>query len=51
MHSLHLLAAVRGPGLLEVDANANPLREGAAARSYGRHATAAFPFPADRDSV
>ncbi|HYD07551.1 MAG TPA: enolase C-terminal domain-like protein [Reyranella sp.] len=28
MHSLHLLAAVRGPGLLEVDANANPLRDG-----------------------
>ena len=28
MHSLHLLAAVRGPGLLEVDANPNPLREG-----------------------
>lgn len=28
IHSLHLLAAVRGPGLLEVDANANPLREG-----------------------
>jgi L-alanine-DL-glutamate epimerase-like enolase superfamily enzyme len=28
MHSLHLLAAVRGPGLLELDANANPLREG-----------------------
>ena len=28
LHSLHLLAAVRGPGLLEVDANANPLREG-----------------------
>jgi L-alanine-DL-glutamate epimerase-like enolase superfamily enzyme len=28
MHSLHLFAAVRGPGLLEVDANANPLREG-----------------------
>jgi D-galactarolactone cycloisomerase len=28
MHSLHLLAAVRGSGLLEVDANANPLREG-----------------------
>ena len=28
VHSLHLLAAVRGPGLLEVDANANPLREG-----------------------
>ena len=27
MHSLHLLAAVRGPGLLEVDANPNPLRE------------------------
>lgn len=27
LHSLHLLAAVRGPGLLEVDANANPLRE------------------------
>ncbi len=27
VHSLHLLAAVRGPGLLEVDANANPLRE------------------------
>ncbi len=27
MHSLHLLAAVRGPGLLEVDANRNPLRE------------------------
>jgi L-alanine-DL-glutamate epimerase-like enolase superfamily enzyme len=26
--SLHLLAAVRGPGLLEVDANPNPLREG-----------------------
>lgn len=26
-HSLQLLAAVRGPGLLEVDANANPLRE------------------------
>ena len=25
--SLHLLAAVRGPGLLEVDANPNPLRE------------------------
>ena len=28
MHSLHLLAAVRGPGRLEVDANPNPLREG-----------------------
>ncbi|MFO1085574.1 MAG: mandelate racemase/muconate lactonizing enzyme family protein [Reyranellaceae bacterium] len=28
LHSLHLLAAVRGPGMLEVDANANPLREG-----------------------
>ena len=28
VHSMHLLAAVRGPGLLEVDANANPLREG-----------------------
>ena len=28
MHSLHLLAAVRGPGLLEVDANPNPLRKG-----------------------
>ncbi|TMJ28730.1 MAG: mandelate racemase/muconate lactonizing enzyme family protein [Alphaproteobacteria bacterium] len=28
LHSLHLLAAVGGPGLLEVDANANPLREG-----------------------
>ncbi|MDI1287970.1 MAG: enolase C-terminal domain-like protein, partial [Reyranella sp.] len=28
LHSLHLLAAIRGPGLLEVDANANPLREG-----------------------
>ncbi len=28
LHSLHLLAAVRGPGLLEVDANPNPLREG-----------------------
>jgi D-galactarolactone cycloisomerase len=28
MHSLHLLAAVRGPGLLELDANANPLRDG-----------------------
>jgi len=28
MHSLHLLAAVRGPGLLEVDSNPNPLREG-----------------------
>lgn len=27
LHSLHLLAAVRGPGLLEVDANPNPLRE------------------------
>lgn len=27
VHSLHLLAAVRGPGLLEVDANPNPLRE------------------------
>jgi hypothetical protein len=27
LHSLHLLAAVRGPGMLEVDANANPLRE------------------------
>jgi L-alanine-DL-glutamate epimerase-like enolase superfamily enzyme len=27
MHSLHLLAAVRGPGLLEVDVNPNPLRE------------------------
>ncbi|MBV1799838.1 mandelate racemase/muconate lactonizing enzyme family protein [Siccirubricoccus sp. G192] len=26
--SLHLLAAVRGPGLLEWDANPNPLREG-----------------------
>jgi D-galactarolactone cycloisomerase len=28
MASLHLLAAAGGPGLLEVDANANPLREG-----------------------
>jgi len=28
VHSLHLLAAVRGRGLLEVDANPNPLREG-----------------------
>ncbi|MFI4998553.1 MAG: mandelate racemase/muconate lactonizing enzyme family protein [Reyranellales bacterium] len=28
LHSLHLLAAIRGPGLLEVDANPNPLREG-----------------------
>jgi len=28
LHSFHLLAAVRGPGMLEVDANANPLREG-----------------------
>jgi D-galactarolactone cycloisomerase len=28
IHSLHLLAAVRGPGMLEVDANPNPLREG-----------------------
>src|SRR5216684_1689019 len=28
VHSLHLLAAVRGPGMLEIDANANPLREG-----------------------
>lgn len=28
LHSLHLLAAARGPGLLEVDANPNPLREG-----------------------
>lgn len=28
VHSLHLLAAVRGPGVLEVDANPNPLREG-----------------------
>jgi L-alanine-DL-glutamate epimerase-like enolase superfamily enzyme len=28
LHSLHLLAVVRGPGLLEVDANPNPLREG-----------------------
>ena len=28
LHSLHLLAAVGGPGLLEVDANPNPLREG-----------------------
>ena len=28
LHSLNLLAAVRGPGLLEVDANSNPLREG-----------------------
>ncbi len=27
IHSLHLLAAVRGPGLLEVDVNRNPLRE------------------------
>lgn len=27
MHSLHLIAAVRGPGRLEVDVNANPLRE------------------------
>jgi L-alanine-DL-glutamate epimerase-like enolase superfamily enzyme len=27
VHSLHLLAAVRGPGLLEVDVNGNPLRE------------------------
>ncbi len=27
VHSLHLLAAVRGPGMLEVDFNANPLRE------------------------
>lgn len=28
VHSLHLLGSVRGPGLLEVDANPNPLREG-----------------------
>jgi D-galactarolactone cycloisomerase len=28
VHSLHLLAAARGSGLLEVDANANPLRDG-----------------------
>lgn len=27
IHSLHLLAAVRGPGLLEVDVNRNPIRE------------------------
>ena len=27
VHSLHLLAAVRGPGMLEVDFNANPVRE------------------------
>jgi L-alanine-DL-glutamate epimerase-like enolase superfamily enzyme len=27
IHSLHLLAAARGPGLMEVDANPNPLRE------------------------
>lgn len=27
LHSLHLLAAVRGSGMLEVDANRNPLRE------------------------
>ncbi len=27
LHSLHLLAAVRGPGLLEIDCNPNPLRE------------------------
>lgn len=27
VHSLHLLAAARGPGLLEWDANPNPLRE------------------------
>ncbi len=27
MHSLHLLAAVRGPGMLEVDFNRNPIRE------------------------
>lgn len=27
VHSLHLLAAVRGPGLLEVDFNGNPVRE------------------------
>ncbi|CAN5833149.1 mandelate racemase/muconate lactonizing enzyme family protein [soil metagenome] len=27
LHSLHLLAAVGGPGFLEVDANPNPLRE------------------------
>ena len=27
VHSLHLLAAVRGPGMLEIDFNANPLRE------------------------
>ncbi len=27
VHSLHLLAAVRGPGLLEVDFNRNPIRE------------------------
>jgi L-alanine-DL-glutamate epimerase-like enolase superfamily enzyme len=34
MHSLHLLAAVRGPGMLEVDANPNPLREGVLGDSF-----------------
>jgi L-alanine-DL-glutamate epimerase-like enolase superfamily enzyme len=34
LHSLHLLAAVRGPGLLEVDANPNPLREGVLANAF-----------------
>ncbi len=31
LHALHLLAAVRGPGMLEVDVNPNPLRENLAA--------------------
>jgi L-alanine-DL-glutamate epimerase-like enolase superfamily enzyme len=37
LHSLHLLAAVRGPGLLEVDANPNPLREGVLQDDFSVH--------------
>ena len=37
LHSLHLLAAVRGPGLLEVDANPNPLREGILQDAFSVH--------------
>jgi L-alanine-DL-glutamate epimerase-like enolase superfamily enzyme len=40
MASLHLLSAVGGDGLLEVDANPNPLRE-----------LAAQPFPAVADGA
>ena len=41
LHSLHLLAAVRGAGMLEVDANANPLREGVVESDGRQHVCAA----------